>query len=34
VRPKGASKGTFLLVNYDGRLLIVSARLKVLWSAG
>jgi len=34
VRPKGAGKGTFLLVNYDGRLLLVSARLKVLWSVG
>ena len=34
VRPKGAGKGTFLVVNYDGRLLLVSARFKELWSVG
>lgn len=34
VRPKGAGRGTFLVMNYDGRVMLVSARFKELWSAG
>ena len=34
IRPKGAGRGTFLLVDHAGRLLLVDSRFKVLWSAG
>ncbi|MBP2415308.1 hypothetical protein JOF54_000230 [Microlunatus capsulatus] len=34
VKPKGAGKGTFLVLNNDGRLVLADSRYKKLWSVG